>query len=159
MNNPNPVAAEKLNEETIEHLRDLVRGLLDSVKCHTEAAQSVDDANVAALFRELASQRQGIANTLDGYIVLAHERPVEEASWLGKLRACWTSFRAGLSSGDATTMLVEAERAEDAIVQKFQSILPKVAGNPINEELLAYFDKVKAGHDRVLEMRNAYQNT
>jgi uncharacterized protein (TIGR02284 family) len=146
-----------MTEETVSELQDLLRGLNDSVNHHKEAAGRVADALIANNFREIAEERLELATSLGGMIALADEKPVEEGSWLGSLRSCWTSFRAGLNSGDPTVMLIEAERAEDKLVAQFKNVLPQIAGNPINDRLLGAFEVIKSGHDRVLAMRNMYQ--
>ena len=153
-----PDAAQHMKSETIESLQQLTRALSDSINYHTQAADKIDDAYVKGELLAIAAERKNICETIGGFIALADEKSVEEGTFLGSLRSIWTAFRAGLNSGDATVVLIEAERAEDVIVNKFKDTLPSIAGNPVNNLLLEYFVTVKAGHDRVLDLRNAYQN-
>lgn len=148
-----------LSEETVSSLQELLRGLNDSVEYLNEAAKKIDDSSVAQTFNKLSSQRQEIASKMEQHIDSAGECPEDDGSWLGSLRQCWTAFRAGLNSGDATVVLIEAERAEDALMAKFKEILPEVAGTPINDKLLQAFETIKGGHDEVLALRNAHQAT
>lgn len=150
-------AAQHMSEETTTKLQDLVYSLKNSVEHHREAASKVNDTIVASVFMELAKEREDIMQTIGGFITLADETPDESSSFLGKIKTCWTSFRASLNGGDETVVLIEAERAEDTLMAQFKDVLPEIAGNPINDKLLEYFDKVKAGHDRILAMRNSYQ--
>lgn len=152
-----PETAQNMKHETVEALQDLVRGLQDSTQYHLEAAEKIDDSFVQTTLKNIASERNQISEQIAGFITMAKEKPVEDGSWLGSLRTIWTAFRAGLNSGDPTVVLIEAERAEDVIVNKFKEILPEIAGNPINDKLIQYFEKVKDGHDRVLALRNTYQ--
>ncbi len=151
-------AAQQMSEETTSKLQELVCGLKDSVEHHRAAAESVNDAIVRSIFLDLANEREEILETIGGLMRLADETPEESASLYGKLKTCWTSFRASLNGGDETVVLIEAEKAEDTLLAQFREILPEIAGNPINDMLLKYFDTVKAGHDRVLAMRNQYQS-
>lgn len=153
-----PGDAQHMKSETIESLQELTQSLHDSVKYHIEAADKIDDDYVKQTFLAIAAERKDIRDTIGGFITLADETPVEDGTFLGSMRTIWTAVRAGLNSGDATAVLIEAERAEDVIVNKFKTILPEIAGNPINDILLKYFEMVKSGHDRVLALRNAYQN-
>lgn len=153
-----PEFAQNMKPETVEGLQCIIRALNDSVSYHQEAAKSIDDDHVQKTFERIAEERTEIVNSVSDYVALANEEPVEDGSWMGSLRNIWTKFRAGLNAGDATVVLIEAERAEDVIVNKFKDILPELAGNPINDKLLQHFEKVKAGHDQVLALRNAYQN-
>lgn len=152
-----PGAAQDMKPETVESLQELVRGLKDSTQYHIEAAEKIDDENVAGVFRNIADERKDMCETIGGFITLADETPEEDGTFGGTMRRIWTAFRAGLNSGDPTVVLIEAERAEDVIVNKFKDILPQIAGNPVNDMLHKYFKTVESGHDRVLELRNAYQ--
>ena len=151
---------QNMKPETIESLQELVRALNDSTAYHIEAADKIsDDEFVANTLRAVAAERHEICEELSGYVTLADESPAEEGTFMGNMRSIWTTFRAGLNSGDATVVLIEAEKAEDVIVNKFMNVLPEIAGNPINDKLNEFFMKVKSGHDRVLGLRNAYQNS
>ncbi|MEM9944263.1 MAG: PA2169 family four-helix-bundle protein [Planctomycetota bacterium] len=148
---------QNMTDENVGHVQELIRGLRDSIEYHHEAAEKVEDDNVKQLFTEIVNERKTIVDTLSGMVAMNDESPVDDGSWLGTMRKCWTTFRAGLNAGDPTVILIEAERAEDTIMAKFKSVLPKAAGSQINDVLLQYFEKVKSGHDRVLALRNAYQ--
>lgn len=157
MNMETTTNVKTLSEPTVESLQELLRGLNDSVEYLTEAAGKIDDTNVAKTFKKISTQRQEIADLIATHIDNMGESPVDDGSWLGSLRQCWTTFRAGLNSGDAEVVLIEAERAEDQLMAKFKEILPEVAGNPINDQLITAFERVKNGHDEVLALRNAFQ--
>jgi uncharacterized protein (TIGR02284 family) len=158
MTNRVPQAAQDMMPETIESLQELIYALRDSVSYHKEAAEKIADKIVAVEFLAIAEERKEISDTIGGMIALADETPIVEGTWLGSLRTIWTAFRAGLNAGDATVVLIEAKRAEDVIKGKFEKILPEIAGNPVNDMLIKYYETIKAGHDRVLAMRNAFQN-
>jgi len=148
-----------MTDETIESLQQLVQGLNDSTNFLAEAAEKIEgDEFVSNTLRSIASDRKDIAETIGDFIALRDEKSSEEGTFLGGLRTIWTSFRAGLNSGDATVVLIEAERAEDAIVNEFKNILPQISGNPVNDKLLEYFQRVKHGHDQIRGFRDAYQN-
>lgn len=150
-------AAQHMSEETTAKLQDLICSLRNSVEHHRTAAESVNDEIVSSVFTDLANERENILETIGGFMTLADETPDESGSFFGKMKACWTSFRASLNGGDETVVLIEAEKAEDTLMAQFRDILPEIAGNPINDKLLEYFEMVKDGHDRVLAMRNQYQ--
>ena len=154
-----PDAAQHMTDETVESLQDLVQGLNDSTNFLVEAADKIEgDELVSNTLRRIAEDRKDIAETIGGFITLRDEKASEDGTFLGSLRTIWTAFRAGLNSGDATVVLIEAERAEDVIVNKFKEVLPQIAGNPVNDKLHEYFTRVKNGHDQVRGFRDAYQN-
>ncbi len=150
---------ELLKSETIDSLQEMVRALNDSAEYHAEAADKIkDDGLVASTLRGIASERRQICRKVAELITMADEKPDKDGTWMGKLRNIWTAFRAGLNAGDATVVLIEAERAEDAIVHKFEQILPETADTPIFGKLKEHYETVKRGHDRVLALRNSYQD-
>lgn len=150
--------AQNMKQETVESLQELVRGLKDSIQYHVEAADKIDKApDVSKTLRAIAAERREICDDISSTIAMTDEIPAEEGTFGGSMRKIWTSFRAGLNGGDATVVLIEAERAEDVIKNKFETILPEIAGNPVSPQLNKHYEKVKKGHDRVLELRNAYQ--
>lgn len=151
-------AAQHMKPETVECLQELIYALKDTVNHHSEAADKIDDPFVKSELVAIAAERKDIYETIGGFITLADETPVEEGTWLGSLHACWTAFRAGLNSGDASVVLIEAARVEESILAKFKSVLPEIAGNPVNDMLLKYFETVKSGHDRVIALRDAFQS-
>jgi uncharacterized protein (TIGR02284 family) len=151
-------AAQQMKSETVESLQDLVRALQDSAQYHNEAADKIEnDDYVTNTLRKIATERKQICENIGEFIEMADETPVKDGTFMGKMRTIWTAFRAGLNAGNPTVVLIEAERAEDVIVNKFKSILPDIAGNPWNDKLNEHFETVKNGHDRVLALRNAYQ--
>ncbi len=148
-----------MNEDTINGLQNLIRGLHDSISYLHDAADSIqDDELVANTLRVVANNRQEICDAIGGFVTLSDESPKDEGTFLGSLRTVWTSFRAGLNAGDSAVVLIEAERAEDVILSKFKDILPKIAGNPVNNTLLEYYEDVKCGHDQIRGFRDAYQS-
>ncbi len=153
-----PITAQNLKPETVQSLQELVRALRDSVQYHNEAADKIkNDDKLSKTLHAIASERKQICDNISGFIILSDEQPVKEGTFMGKMRSIWTSFRAGLNAGEPTVVLIEAERAEDVIVNKFKQVLPELAGSPVSDRLNEYFSKIKGGHDRILALRNAYQ--
>jgi uncharacterized protein (TIGR02284 family) len=54
-------------------------------------------------------------------------------------------------------VLTEAERGEDAIKKAYEGIIREVAGSPIADLLMTQFRGVKAAHDHVRDLRDAYK--
>ncbi len=153
-----PEVVEKMTSETVEALQELLQALRDSFKHLKQAAESIEDEDFATTFHQIAAERFDIGNKIGQHIIEADEQPVTEGTWLGSVRTFWTSMRAALNSGNTTVVLIEAERADDALVNRFRELLPSIAGNPLNDKLLEYYGTIKAGHDRVLALRNALQS-
>jgi uncharacterized protein (TIGR02284 family) len=154
-----PNNTQPMKPETLEPFQELVQALHDNVTFHIEAADRIEDDHVEQILLEIATERKEIQDTIGAFVALAETNPIETTTLLGSFRELWATCRVHLSSGDARVILNEAERAERAIVRKFKAILPKFAGNPVSGTLLKYYDVVKSGHNRVLDLGNIYQNT
>lgn len=153
----NTANACDLKQETLDGLKELCTALKDSVEYHNETIKQIDDKFVEDTFSKIATERQAICEELSRQLSYNGEKVVDDGTFLGSMRTIWTKMRAGINSGDTTVVLTEAERAEDVIVNRFKDILPEIAGNPLNAQLVGYFETVKDGHDRVLALRNAFQ--
>lgn len=148
MNNMDKENAKKINE--------LIQVNLDSHDGFNKAADDVDDPRYASLFRELGQTRQRHAQELQ-QALQAHSdvEPETEGSALAGMHRWWIGLRDKLTGDSAYDVLAEAERGEDHIKAKYEDILPKVAGTPINDVLLSQYAAVKAGHDKVRDLRDA----
>ncbi len=137
-------AAVSMKPKAVESMQELMRALQDSVEHHLEASERIEnDDFVSDSLREIAEDRKRICANIGEVISMADEKPVEDGTFMGKLRTIWTAFRAGLNAGDATVVLIEAEKAEDVILKKFKSILPEIENKPINVMLNDYCAKLK----------------
>ncbi len=152
-------ATERMKPETLGSLKELVRALNDSSTYHLEAAESIKgDQYIPNVLRAIAEERKQICTNISGMITIADSETPESGTFLGSLQKIWTAFRAGMNAGDATIVLIEAERAEDVIIGKFQAVIKGLDESPLKSQLETYYDTVKSGHDRVLALRNVYQS-
>lgn len=145
-----------LNESTVNKIQELTRVNIDSVKGFEEAAEQVEDLTVASVFRDLASERSQFATQLQEYVSLNAEEPTEEGSYLAALHRTWIDIRSAINGGDAHVILCEAERGEDQIKHAYEDALKETAGSAMNDVLTHQYKSVKAGHDRIKELRDTY---
>lgn len=144
-----------LNEETIEHIKDLVRINQDSAEGFAEAAEVVENDDLKGLFSLMAGERQQFANELRSYVILNDEDGDISGSWKGMFHRWWLDLRGKLSGGDAYAVLAEAERGEDKIKAMYEECIKETTGNPLNDVLHRQYAEVVKGHDRVRDMRDA----
>ncbi len=148
-----------LNEQTVEAIQDLIQANIDSSEGFSEAAKEIEDTNLANLFTELGQQRRQLANTLQQHVQVTGERPRTEGTWLAALHRSWLDLRSKLNGGDAHVILCEAERGEDHIKHAYEEALKTTAGSAVNDVLTDQYATVKAGHDRVRDLRDHYKNS
>lgn len=148
--------ATTLHDETLEKLQELIEINIDSCEGFKEAADSIDNPTVSSLFAELARARAGFAGELQGFVRINHEEPEDSGTMTGTAHRLWLKFRSAINGGDPKVVLIEAEKGEDAIKEKYEDVLKETAGSAVNDILTRQYAKVKAGHDRVRDLRDAY---
>ena len=145
-----------LSEKTVAKLQDLIRINLDSEQGFQEAAKEINDVNVAGIFSSLATERSRNALELQDYVQWNGEKPRDEGSYAAAFHRTWVDLRAKLSGGDPHVLLSEAERGEDQIKQAYEDALKDTAGSAMNDVLTRQYSNIKAGHDRIRDMRDQY---
>ncbi len=144
-----------IEPKVLSKLKDLIRVNLDNSKGLRAAAETVESQSIAALFRELANDRDRHSLDLQRILLLSGEDIPDSGSVSGTVRRWWMEVRGKLNGGDDHVVLIEAERGEDAIKARYEEVLTDVAGNPVNDVLLSIYAEVKRGHDRIRDLRDA----
>ncbi len=139
-------------------LQDLIQINLDSSKGFREAAEEISEDDIAKLFRGLAEERANHAEELQTFVAWNGEKAADDGSLLGCMHRAWVNVRAKLNGGDPYVVLIEAERGEDSIKEAYEEALKSTAGSAMNDVLLKQYACVKAGHDGVRDLRDAYKN-
>jgi uncharacterized protein (TIGR02284 family) len=150
-----------LEPKTLGKVQELIRLNLASYKGFTDAAERIEDASAASLFRELSYERQRQAEELRQFVATrGDEEPADSGSAIGALRRAWMDMRAAINAGDPYVILIECERCEDKIKEHYQDLLDAshaAMNDPLHETLLRHYEQVRAAHDRVRVLRDAYK--
>lgn len=144
-----------LTDETIAKLQKLIRANIDSYNGFHESAEEIDDAKVAALFKELGDQRSAMASKLQEVVEFNGAEAEDDGSVAAKTHRVWINIRSKINGGDPHVILIEAERGEDHIKEAYEEVLKETAGSAMNDVLTDQYAAVKAGHDKVRDMRDA----
>jgi len=144
-----------LQPHTIDALQELIQANIDSRDGFNEAAAQLDDMTISSLFRQLAEDRNQQASELRTLVAANREEPEDSGSMTAAAHRMMIDLRAALGGG-AGTMLSEAERGEDWIKSKYEEVLKDTAGSAVNDVLLRQYAAVKAAHDRIRDLRDAY---
>ena len=146
----------QLRDETIAKVQDLIQINIDSQKGFCEVADKVKDKQLATLFKQLGDERRTNTTELQQIVSYNGEDAVKDGSMAAAVHRAWIDVRAAINGGDATVILNEAERGEDAIKEMYEDVLKETAGSAVNDVLTRQYAKVKAGHDKVRDLRDAY---
>jgi len=146
-----------VSDATANALQELIRLNVDSAEGFTAAAGMIEDVRIADLFRVYAAQRTANAEELRASVAFNGEEPADGGTKMGTLHRWWLELRSTVAGGRAANVLTEAERGEDSIKKAYEQMIKKCAGSPIADLLMTQFRGVKAAHDHVRDLRDAYK--
>lgn len=146
-----------LRDATIEGLQQLIQMNTDSRDGFQEVADKTEDIAVANLFRKLACQRDDQASELQAVVFLNCEEPRDSGSLSAAAHRLLIDIRAALGGG-TKAMLSEADKGEDQIKGKYEEILKDEPATAVSDILNRHYAAVKAGHDRIRDLRDSGQD-
>lgn len=144
-----------LTDETLDKMQKLIRANIDSYNGFHESAEELADAKLKTLFKDIGDQRSAMASELQTLVEFNGEEAEDDGSVAAKTHRIWINIRGKLNGGDPHVILIEAERGEDHIKEAYEEILKETAGSAVNDVLLGQYAKVKAGHDKIRDLRDA----
>lgn len=147
-----------LQAPTVTKLQNLIRANIDAYDGLRESAEEINDPSIATLFRELAQERSKLATELQDYVEWNGEDAADDGSFAAGVHRAWINVRSKLNNGDPYVVLIEAEFGEDHIKNAYEDVLKETAGSAMNSVLQKQYALVKAGHDRVRDLRDMYAN-
>lgn len=145
-----------LSKEALDDIQDLIKINVDSRDTFHELADHTENSAVAIMFRELASERNRNVAELESLINFNDKTPDESGTAAAIYHRVVINLRAVLGAG-TTTMLEEAESAEDKIKHRYEEILKRNPGSAVSDVLHRQYAGVKAAHDRVRAIRDAHR--
>lgn len=149
-----------LPESSLDWLQDLIEINIDSSKGFGEAAEKLGemkqkDRPVEAMFRSLSADRSAQAQELKAIVSANRAKPTDSGSVAAAAHRTWMDLRAALGGGEQA-LLSEAERGEDQIKAKYEEALKDLGTCPCTQVLRRHYVAVKASHDKVRDLRDAY---
>jgi uncharacterized protein (TIGR02284 family) len=147
-----------LDDDTVDHLQDLLSINIDSQRGFEEAADSTNDPELKTLFRDFSQRRAHNAAELRQCISAAGKEPTNTGSVSATLHRWWIDAKQALTGKDAASILNEAERGEDSIKHEYEDALKDMNDVGVRDVVERQFRNVKEGHDRVKALRETYKN-
>lgn len=145
-----------LNEETVDQLQKLIRANIDSYNGYKEAGELIKDAELSTLFRKIGDERSAMASELQKHVKFNGEEAVDDGSVAAKTHRIWMNIKSKIVGEDTHAILAEAERGEDHIKHAYEEVLKATGGSAMNDVLTHQYAKVKAGHDQIRDLRDAF---
>jgi uncharacterized protein (TIGR02284 family) len=138
-----------------EIIDDLIETLKDGQEGFKQAAESVKDPQLKALFRENSQQRARFAIELRSKAQSPDDRESKmSGSVAGALHRGWINLKSAVTQGDDHAILAECERGEDSAVEEFRKALNDGLSAPVQEIVSRQYVQIKEAHDRVKNLRD-----
>ncbi len=148
------------NQEIIDCLNNLVQINNDRIQGYLTASQETDQNDLKSVFSEMMTTSQECRRELVQEITKLGGTPVEGTTVSGKLYRVWMDIKSALTSKDRKAILNSCEFGEDAAVKTYQTEIDSDALNGTEYLLLVkeQFSKIKSGHDKIKQLRDAANN-
>lgn len=144
-----------LDKDTLKGVKSIIEINIDSSKGFQDAAERIENADIAGYFRQCSARRAQFAEQLKRVVDLNGQDAPDSGTVKGTLHRWWLDIRGTIQNGDEHAVLAEAERGEDAIKHEYEDVLKKTAGSPLNAVLTDQYSSVKETHDTIRDMRDA----
>jgi len=150
----------KEKKEIISVLVDLIETLKDGQEGFKQAAESVRNPALKALFSDYSQQRSRFATALQSEARGRHgeTKPETSSSATGALHRGWINLKSAITGGDEHAILAECERGEDSAVEEYKNALDDGLTPSAQELVSRQFAEIKAAHDRIRSLRDATKN-
>ena len=149
----------KLNEKTAEVLNDLIEINNDRIEGYERASRETesDDADLRALFNNMASESRRYVNELTSLVSQTGEEPAKGTTVRGKIYRAWMDVKATFSGHDRKAILASCEFGEDAAQRAYDAALSSDAEIPANIRQVIMDQKtyLDNSHDKIRAMRDA----
>ena len=149
----------KLNEKTAEILNDLIEINNDRIEGYERASRETesDDADLRALFNNMASESRRYVNELTSLVSQTGEEPAKGTTVRGKIYRAWMDVKATFSGHDRKAILASCEFVEDAAQRAYDAALSSDAEIPANIRQVIMDQKTNLdnSHDKIRAMRDA----
>ncbi len=146
------------NKAVAKTLNSLIETARDGQEGFRLAAQDTTAVEVKSLCNEFALQRAKFAGELQELVRGLGQEYETDSSVTGALHRGWINLKSALTSKDDHAILAECERGEDSAVSSFREALQeKELPDHIRAIVQTQASAVKAAHDRVRALRDAYE--
>ena len=108
------------NDKKTQHtLNDLIEIARDGTEFYREAASKVDNAELSALFTQMAGHKQEIVTGLSTAVTASGGDPADHGTMVGSMRQAYGKVRAALGNTDYA-YVAELEEVEDRLLKAFR---------------------------------------
>ena len=146
------------HSDEITTLNTLIATTIDSVNGYENSAKDLDNQRFAEIFRERASERQGVVEELRGEVRRLGGNPEDDGSLMGKTHQRFEDLKAAITGKDEKSIINEVERGEDYLKEKFETALNSdtLSGNS-RAVVERCYQSVRSGHDQMSQLKHGME--
>jgi len=127
-------------------LNNLIETLKDGREGFKQAAESIRNPALKALFNDYSQQRSRFATALQGEARRHGEtEPETSSSATGALHRGWINLKSAITGGDEHAILAECERGEDSAVEEYKKAMDDGLSPSAQELVSRQFGRDQSG--------------
>ncbi|MEG3180615.1 PA2169 family four-helix-bundle protein [Sphingomonas sp. LT1P40] len=142
----------------IRALNGLIATTIDSIDGYTDAAKDSDNQRLVQMFTARASERRGVATSLQAEVSRLGGNPEDDGTILAGAHRAFLDLKAAVTGKDDKAIVNEVERGEDHIKAKFEDALEDNDLSAQTKSAIgAAWGSVKAGHDEMRDLKHSME--
>ncbi len=142
-------------DEIVDTLNDLIRIVEDSHEAYRQAAETVQEDDLKALFNDLAAQRGAIVRELQRLVAEQGGAPDMGGTVIGGAHRFFLELKNNVLGHDRDAILNEVQRGETECVTRYDAALEKELPLPITAVVAQHLDRIRVDRDRMTMLRGA----
>ncbi|WP_448206426.1 PA2169 family four-helix-bundle protein [Azospirillum sp. sgz302134] len=142
-------------DEIVDTLNDLIRIVEDSHEAYRQAAETVQEDDLKALFNDLAAQRGAIVRELQRLVAEQGGAPDMGGTVIGGAHRFFLELKNNVLGHDRQAILAEVQRGETECVSRYDTALAKDLPLPITAVVAQHLDRIRVDRDRMTMLRGA----
>ena len=147
------------HSDTITALNTLIATTIDSITGYEDSAQNIDNERLREIFRQRASERQQVVESLRSEVRRLGGNAEDDGSFLGKAHQRFEDLKAAVTGRDEKAIINEVERGEDYLKDKFETALDSDALTGESRAVVERcYQSVRSGHDQMSQLKHGMES-
>ena len=146
------------HSDEISTLNTLIATTIDSITGYEDSAENIDNERLREIFRQRASERQKVVESLRAEVRRLGGNPEDDGSFMGKTHQRFVDLKAAITGRDEKSIVNEVERGEDYLKGKFEAALNgDTLRGESREVVQSCFQSVREGHDQMSQLKHGLE--
>lgn len=142
-------------DQVVDALNDLVQITEDSHEGYRRAAETAADADLKALFNDLAAQRGAMVRELQAKVAEQGGIPADRGTLLGTAHRAFDGLKAAVLGNDRQAILQAIERGEGEAVRRYERTLERDLPPDVSAVVSRHLHRLRGDRDCIADLRAA----